>query len=423
MADIPDQFIPLFFHGRQSHVVCAETANPVPQQADGSRFYARDLIAPRFLRQAVAEARTAFRHGDHKGAEVYLEHITFLENHISPVPKPYPLREDLFITAVIPLYNGGRFICEAIKSVLSQTLMADEIIVVDDGSTDAGPELVKEMGRLHPIRLISKPNGGQSSARNLGVEYAHGDLIAFLDQDDAWYPNHLEELVKPFLEQSTVEIGWTYSDLDEINDQGELIARGVIVRTGAEHPKRDLASCLRQDMFVLPSASLISRRAFRQVGGFDERLSGYEDDDLFLRLFQAGFHNVFLPDSGARWRMHGISSSYSPQMAISRMIYARKLIQRFPDDPDMERFPIRDLIAPRFFHLMATETRKAIMRGTKSQRRAALANLRFITGYMGAKYRIPLKFICLPALQIPPVARLVMRSRGHLAYIFRRILG
>ena len=93
-----------------------------------------------------------------------------------------------------------------------------------------------------------------------------------------------------------MEIGWTYSDLDEINDQGELIARGVIVRTGAEHPKRDLASCLRQDMFVLPSASLISRRAFRQVGGFDERLSGYEDDDLFLRLFQAGFHNVFLAE-------------------------------------------------------------------------------------------------------------------------------
>lgn len=392
-----------------------------PDQPNAKRFYASELIAPRFLRQVVSEARLAFRRGDIASAELHLENISLLERHISPEPKPYPFRHELFITAIIPLYNGANFIGEAIKSVLEQTLLPDEIIVVDDGSTDAGPVIVREMGQRHPIRLINKPNGGQSTARNLGVEHAHGDLIAFLDQDDVWYPNHLETLVKPFLEPSTVEIGWTYSDLDEINERGELVTRGVLARTGAEHPKRDLAGCLRHDMFVLPSASLISRRAFRQVGGFDERLSGYEDDDLFLRLFQAGFQNVFLPDPGAKWRMYGMSSSYSPQMAISRVIYARKLIQRFPDSVDMDRYPVRDLIAPRFFRLMAMETRKAIMQGTKEQRRTALGNLRFITGHMPAKHRVPLRFIGLPALRIPLLNRLIIRHRGSLIFVFRRI--
>ena len=61
-----------------------------------------------------------------------------------------------------------------------------------------------------------------------------------------------------------------------------------------EHPKRSLIGCLRTDMFVLPTSSLINRRAFENVGGFDERLSGYEDDDLFLRIFRYGYDNIYL---------------------------------------------------------------------------------------------------------------------------------
>jgi glycosyltransferase involved in cell wall biosynthesis len=391
-----------------------------PDEPDLSHFYARDLIAPRFLAQTVTDARAALRAGDIARAEARFEDITFLERHVSAERKPYPLRDGLFITVVIPLYDGGRFIREALTSVFDQILVPDEIIVVDDGSSDDGPDIVREMGRQRPIRLISKPNGGQSSARNLGVDHAHGDLIAFLDQDDAWYPNHLSELVKPFLEPRQVEIGWTYCDLDEVNESGEMVAREVLVKTKAKHPKRELGDCLRNDMFILPSASLVSRRAFRQVGGFDERLSGYEDDDLFLRLFQAGFDNVFLPQALSRWRIWGISSSYSPRMAISRMTYARKLIQRFPDDCTMDRFPIRDWIAPRFVRLLALEMRNAALRGTREHRHATLRDLHFMTGYLRNVYRWPLRFIVLPALRIPPLARFVMRYQGLLLSIVRR---
>jgi glycosyltransferase involved in cell wall biosynthesis len=79
---------------------------------------------------------------------------------------------DLSIAAIIPLYNGARWIEQSIKSVLAQTLVPDEFIVVDDGSTDDGPRIVERLAQSHPIRLLRKPNGGQSSARNFGVAHS-----------------------------------------------------------------------------------------------------------------------------------------------------------------------------------------------------------------------------------------------------------
>jgi GT2 family glycosyltransferase len=276
------------------------------------------------------------------------------------------------------------------------------------------------MARDHPIRLVSKGNGGQSSARNFGVEYAHGDLIAFLDQDDIWYANHLEELVKPHLQWRPSELGWSYSNLDEINRDGQLVCRGFLNTRKATHPKLDVASCVSHDMYVLPSASLISRHAFLAVGGFDERLSGYEDDDLFLRLFQAGYDNTYLPAPLSKWRIYQASSSYTPRMAISRMIYARKLIERFPDDRDRARYYVRDMIAPRFFRAMVAELRRAVVKGTHEQQTIALANLAYITSYLPLPWRIPLRLVLLPALRVPLLSRLIVRHRTMLAAIARR---
>src|SRR5690348_9114074 len=102
------------------------------------------------------------------------------------------------IAAIVPLFNGAKYIELAIRSILEQTHARHEIIVVDDGSTDNGAEIVRRIEC--PITVLTKENGGQSSARNLGVKHATSDLIAFLDQDDIWYPHHLEALAKPFIE-------------------------------------------------------------------------------------------------------------------------------------------------------------------------------------------------------------------------------
>ena len=124
------------------------------------------------------------------------------------------------ISVVIPVYNGEKYIAKAIQSVVDQTLPPHEIIVVNDGSTDASASILAELAQKYPIQYYQKENGGQSSARNYGVRVSQGDLIAFLDQDDVWYPNHLEELVKPFLEKSYPELGWIYSTIDEIGANG-----------------------------------------------------------------------------------------------------------------------------------------------------------------------------------------------------------
>lgn len=285
-----------------------------------------------------------------------------------PVPDKTPRPDPTTgITAIIPLYNGAAFIEEALNSVFAQTLQPAEIIVVDDGSTDdgAGVAIVQRLAKSHPVTLIHKPNGGQSSARNLGAERATTPLFALLDQDDVWYPNHLEELVKPFQAPSSPPIGWVYSNLDEIDEFGHMVSRSYLGSIAVAHPKRHIFDCIRQDMFILPSASLINREAFLAVGGFDDRLCGYEDDDLFMRMFRAGYDNVYLDKALSKWRIYPGSTSYSFRMARSRSIYTRKLLEMFPDDVKRSRYYARDLIVPRFFEHALREYEVAVKLGDR----------------------------------------------------------
>ncbi len=325
------------------------------------------------------------------------------------------------IGVVIPLYNGGPFIEQALRSVLDQTLAPAEIIVVDDGSKDDGPAIVERLAADHPITLIRQPNAGQSAARNHGITQSTSELIALLDQDDVWYPHHLEELVQPFLEPRQSELGWVYSNLDEIDRDNNMVSYGLIHRTPGPHPKRDLVECLRADMFVVPTACLFSRKAFLAVGGFDELLSGYEDDDFFLRLFRAGYDNVFVHESLARWRQYTESSSYSPRMARSRMIYLRKLLALFPDDPRRGRYYARDCLAPRFLPWIIREYTLALREGTAEQIQTAWQDLRFVTGLHRLRVRVFLAPI-LPLLRFPSLARPLLCLKIGMRPLTRRVL-
>ena len=308
------------------------------------------------------------------------------------------------IAAIIPLFNGARFIEEALESVLSQTLPASEIIVVDDGSTDGGADIVRRMAEHHPIRLLTKPNGGQSSARNFGVAHSASELIAFLDQDDAWYPGHLEMLVKPFCRpRPGSKLGWVYSNLDQIDLRGHMVCNSFLSTLSTPHPKRSITECIQQDMFILPSASLIDRGAFEAVHGFDERLSGYEDDDLFLRLFRAGYDNIYIDRPLSRWRIHTSSSSYSPRMYRSGIMYAHKLALEFPDEPDLRRYYFRDLIAPRFVRHSLVALSKATRAKDAAAGRAALTDVVAFRYGLRLRQRVVL-WLAMPFLRRPATA-------------------
>jgi len=249
----------------------------------------------------------------------------------------------------MPVYNGARHVGDSIASVVAQTLRPTEMFVVDDGSTDGSQERVEAIPTPFPRHLLHQDNRRQSAARNLAAAQASGKYLAFLDHDDIWYPHHLETLVAALEEDP--RLGWAYCSIDEMDSEGRLVALDVLrgLNEGVEHPKTNVFNMLSADMFIFPSAAVVRAEAFHAVGGFDERLSGYEDDDLFLRLFRAGWLNHYHPAPLIRYRRHPASSAFSERMWISREIYAQKLIEGYPDEPELVRFYVRDIIAPRFF--------------------------------------------------------------------------
>lgn len=259
------------------------------------------------------------------------------------------------ISVVVPVYNGKKYLRQAIISVVSQTFPPVELFIIDDGSADDSVKSIEDVKADFPIHIITQKNAGQSAARNHGARLAKGNYLAFLDQDDVWYPMHLEKLAQLFAESGNVSppCGLTYSNLDEIDEEGKLIRLGYLDYvhglTSISHPKTNMYDILGKDLFILPSASLISKEAFDQMGGFDESLSGYEDDDLFSRLFAAGWINIYTPESLSQWRVYDASTSFqSARMDRSRMIYAKKLVENYPDQPNLNYHWTSDVIIPRF---------------------------------------------------------------------------
>ncbi len=178
------------------------------------------------------------------------------------------------VSVIIPTYNRRDFVREAIASVLAQTYHDFELLVVDDGSNDDTATIVQEFDN---VRYISQPNRGVSAARNRGAARSNGELLAFLDSDDLWQPRKLECQVAFFAAHPKACV----CQSEEI-----WLRHGARVNPHHKHRKaggdifaRSLELCL-----VSPSAVMLRRELFEQVGGFDESLPACEDYDLWLRI-------------------------------------------------------------------------------------------------------------------------------------------
>ena len=179
------------------------------------------------------------------------------------------------VSVVIPTYNRAGFVREAIASVLQQDHPEVELIVVDDGSRDDTPAVVRGFGAA--VRYVWQENRGVSAARNRGVAASIGDLIAFLDSDDLWAPGKVSAQVGYFEAHPEAQACHT----DEL-----WIRRGVRVNERRIHRKQGgwqfLASLPR--CLISPSAIMLRRGLWERLGGFDEGLPACEDYDLWLRL-------------------------------------------------------------------------------------------------------------------------------------------
>jgi glycosyltransferase involved in cell wall biosynthesis len=179
------------------------------------------------------------------------------------------------VSAVIPTYNRATIVLEAIHSLLSQTDPPDEIIIVDDGSTDSTAEELASL--TDRIRLISQPNRGVSAARNRGICEARYEWIAFLDSDDLWFPRKLQVQKEALQRHPDLKVCYT----DEEWRKG-----GKWKNQGKKHKKYSgfiYKNCLPL-CIISPSSVLVHVEVFRTVGLFDELLPACEDYDLWLRL-------------------------------------------------------------------------------------------------------------------------------------------
>jgi glycosyltransferase involved in cell wall biosynthesis len=179
------------------------------------------------------------------------------------------------ISVIIPTFNRSKTIFRAIDSILKQTYKPYEIIVVDDGSTDGTKDLV--INKYPSIKYFYQSNNGVSKARNKGVHESKGEWIAFLDSDDEWLPEKLQEQKKNLEQNPTTFISHT----NEI-----WIRNGVRVNQMKKHQKFGgyiFDKCL-EFCRMSPSSIMIHRKVFEDVGNFDEDLLVCEDYDLWIRV-------------------------------------------------------------------------------------------------------------------------------------------
>lgn len=223
------------------------------------------------------------------------------------------------LSVVIPAYNYGRYLPEAIGSVLAQTHPLLECIVVDDGSTD-NTEAVVQRESDPRVRYVRKVNGGLSSARNAGARAAQHDFVGFLDADDRWLPGFAERALQEFLRGGDA-LGAVATASFRIDSEGARVgASRFSFGKAGELGFRDF--CLRNR--PLASSVIVRRAVFERCGEFDETLRSSEDRDYWLRLTAAGWRFRFLDEPLAEIRRHTANMS----KAAERMHENREKVLR-----------------------------------------------------------------------------------------------
>jgi hypothetical protein len=230
------------------------------------------------------------------------------------------------VSVVIPCYNHGHYLANAVQSVSSQTLADWELLIIDDGSTDNTPEVAARFSDPR-IRYIYQENQGLSAARNTGICAAQGEYLAFLDADDEWEPGFLHCCARVLA--ANRELAGVYTRYSFIDPEGK-----VLPQTGGQVvPPRMFRSRLLNGGFLAVHGALVRASVVRQVGMFDVQIAGTGDWDLWIRIAQ-NYQMQGIVEPLARYRIYPGSMSTDPcRMHEDRMRVLAKHFGPAEGDP------------------------------------------------------------------------------------------
>lgn len=224
------------------------------------------------------------------------------------------------IGVIIPTYNRCDYLREAILSVLAQTRPADEVVVVDDGSTDRTAEVCEE---FPTVKYLSKANEGLPAARNYGMDHTSSELLVYLDDDDRLVPDSLEVQEKALAAHP--EVALVYGRATLIDAAGQPIGQHL---RNHRQPNHALAALLVEN-YILIQTVMARRAAVDAVGRFRKNLG--EDLDLYIRLAAQGHRFLFLDRILAEYRkLPGTMSSDKLAYARAMLLTVERNVARFP---------------------------------------------------------------------------------------------
>lgn len=218
------------------------------------------------------------------------------------------------VSVVIPNHNYGRYLGQAIDSVLAQSYPAVDILVVDDGSGDDSEAVVRRYGDR--VRWIRQQRQGVSAARNRGVQESRGELIAFLDADDLWYPDKLARQVERFDRPS---VGMVYCGLRYLDETAQVVATNCLGASG--WVLRDIALLDGPGVPASGSSAVVRTSCVERVGAFDTALSTSADWDMWRRI-ACHYEIELVREPLAGYRLHGVSMHHNVEALERDMLRA-----------------------------------------------------------------------------------------------------
>ena len=239
------------------------------------------------------------------------------------------------ISAIIPAYNSQDFILDAIHSIQNQTHPVDEIIVIDDGSTDSTQQIIQS--QTSDIKYISQENQGPSAARNTGIKVAQGDWIAFLDADDQWMPDKIEKQLLAL--KHSPELHLLAGDMQEIGINNELITQSVLAKHNLLQKFQEINSLpiknalaeLVNKNFIPTGTVLVNRSTLIEAGMFNTAIRFGEDLELWAKI--ATKHSITcLPEVLMLRRLHGQNATSCTMPMLIDLVKVMQSIRQYSNN-------------------------------------------------------------------------------------------